>query len=447
MMRRLPGLRRKAAWRCLQAILVLVALAAGVVLWRGWHVPEVAEPGDSQSANAEVLARGAYLVRIGACMGCHTAAGGQVLAGGGEVRTSFGNFFAPNLTPDAETGIGAWSVKDFRKAMRHGVAPGGLLLYPAFPYEQYTFLTDGDIDAIYHYLQSIPAIQHRTPPHRLRFPYGTQIALAAWRGLYFRPALEPTALGNAKPEQKNGAASESGQYLVQAVTHCAACHSPRNGLGALGGGQRLDGGWMAVEGWQAPSLLDSHEAGVQQWSVSDVVQFLRTGHTAGGATASGPMADAVFWSTQYLTERDAAAIAVYLKDLPDAVEDLQPQLKTSKNIAAHVGNSRVVTLYEQYCAACHGVRGEGQLPAYPPLAGNRAVVRADPGNVLRSMLQGGYAPTTIEQSVAPHGMPPFMQTLSDADIAALASYIRQSWGNSASAVATIDAFRARQGQP
>lgn len=438
----------------LRAAMVMLVFAVGALawlLWRGWHAPdEMPSSTDvvqAESSSAQVLERGAYLVRIGACMGCHTAAGSKVLAGGGEVRTPFGVFRAPNLTPDDATGLGRWSVSDFRRAMRHGIAPGGRLLYPAFPYEQYTAMRTADIDAIYHYLRSLPAVTAAAKPHTLRFPYESQLALALWRGLYFRPAkLAESASADAVGASEDGR-EEVGRYLVQAVTHCAACHSPRNGLGALGGGQRLEGGLMPAEGWQAPSLLDSREAGVQHWSVDAVVQLLRTGHTEAGASASGPMADAVFWSTQYLTQQDAEAVAAYLRGLPDTGEREGEKISVApENIASPAYVRRAEGQYRQYCADCHGSLGQGRDGVFPPLAGNRAVLRVDAGNVLRSILHGGYAPST-EANPAPYGMPPFMQVLNDAEIAALASYIRSAWGNQAPAVATIEVFRARQGRP
>jgi len=422
------------------------------LLWRGARVPGVdAGGGLAQDAPvpAAMLERGAYLVRIGACMGCHTAVGGPVLAGGGEVRTPFGVFHAPNLTPDEATGLGRWSRDDFRRAMRHGIAPGGRLLYPAFPYEQYTFMRLEDVDAIYHYLRSLPAVEQPAPSHALRFPYGSPAALALWRGLYFQPAAAGEAESAAASHAPSAPAWEQGRYLVQAVTHCAACHSPRNGLGALGGGQRLEGGLMPHEGWTAPSLLDSREAGVQHWPVSDVVRLLQTGSTEAGATAAGPMADAVFWSTQYLADSDARAVALYLQSLPDAAQAVPLRHvaeAASPSIAPSAANPRAAGLYRAHCAACHGEQGQGQAGAYPPLAGNRAVVRADVGNLLRSVLHGGYGLSTAGQP-APHGMPPFMQTLRDEEIAVLATFIRQSWGNQAAAVATMEVFRARQGRP
>lgn len=440
---------RSSGWRSARRVLLLLVLlgmlAVAVLLWRGQRVPT--SPHEAALADvapsAAVLERGAYLVRIGACMGCHTAVGGAVLAGGGEVRTPFGVFHAPNLTPDNATGLGRWSAADFRRAMRHGVAPGGRLLYPAFPYEQYTLMRTDDVDAMYHYLRSLPAVERAAPPHALRFPYGSQAALALWRGLYFQ-AAEPAPVAVAAD-----APVEQGRYLVQAVTHCAACHSPRNGLGALGGGQRLEGGLMPAEGWSAPSLLDSREAGVQRWPLPEIARLLQTGGTQAGATASGPMADAVFWSTQYLSDADALSVAQYLHQLPDTAPATAANgdpVPAAELEAPSAGVSRALGLYRQHCASCHGEQGQGKEGVYPPLAGNRAVVRADAGNLLRSVLQGGYSPATAGQP-APQGMPPFMQTLSDEEIAVLATYIRRSWGNQAPAVATMEVFRARQGRP
>lgn len=444
------GARGRRRWMRVVVLCALLAVAAlAWLLWRGSAAGTPSETKGAESSappSAAVLERGAYLVRVGACMGCHTAQGGVVLAGGGEVRTPFGVFHAPNLTPDAETGLGRWSLADFRRAMRHGVAPGGRLLYPAFPYEQYTALRTDDVDALYHYLRSLPPVAQPAQPHVLAFPYGSQWALALWRGLYFRPAAAVAQEGEAGP-------LEAGRYLVQAVAHCAACHSPRNGLGALGGGQRLEGGLMPTEGWQAPSLLDSREAGVQRWTPQAVVQLLRTGRTDEGATASGPMADAVFWSTRYLTDGDARAVAAYLQRLPDAAAGTGASGGEAAVPPPAAGggqryDSGAQANFRHYCADCHGAQGQGGGPggAFPPLAGNRAVLRSDPGNMLRSILQGGYAPATAGNP-APYGMPPFMQTLGDAEIAALATYIRQSWGNQAATVATMEVFRARQGRP
>lgn len=437
-------MKGRSVWRGVGAMVALLVVAGAAVLWRGWQAPMEALPATSEAAPApEVLERGAYLVRIGACMGCHTATGGQALAGGGEVHTPFGVFYAPNLTPDATTGLGSWTVVDFRRALRHGVAPGGRLLYPAFPYEQYTQMQTADMDAIYHYLRSLPAVERAVPAHRLRFPYGAQLALAAWRGLYFHPASEAEQAQAAAP----AGSAQQGEYLVRAVAHCAACHSPRNGWGALGGGQRLEGGWMPGEGWQAPSLLDSREAGVQHWTLPQITELLQTGRSTAEATASGPMADAVFWSTQYLSAADAQAIARYLQQLPDAAASADGEAgRAPAQDRASIPDQGAQALYRRHCADCHGAQGQGQVGVFPPLAGNRAVLRTDPGNMLRSMLQGGYMPAIAGQP-APYGMPPFMQTLGDAEIAALATYIRSAWGNQAPAVATMEVFRARQGRP
>lgn len=445
-----PGVRGWRGW--LRAVVLCALLAAAALAWLLWRGSAAGTPPQTEEVepvappSAAVLERGAYLVRVGACMGCHTAQGGVVLAGGGEVRTPFGVFHAPNLTPDVETGLGRWSLADFRRAMRYGVAPGGRLLYPAFPYEQYTAMRTDDVDALYHYLRSLPPVVQPAQSHVLAFPYGSQWALALWRGLYFRPSAAVAQVGEVGSQ-------EAGRYLVQAVAHCAACHSPRNGLGALGGGQRLEGGLMPTEGWQAPSLLDSREAGVQRWTPQAVVQLLRTGRTDAGATASGPMADAVFWSTRYLTDGDARAVAAYLQRLPDASAGAGAGGAAAAVTPPAAGggqrhDSVAQANFRFYCADCHGAQGQGGGPggAFPPLAGNRAVLRSDPGNMLRSILQGGYGPTTAGNP-APHGMPPFMQTLGDAEIAALATYIRQSWGNQAATVATMEVFRARQGRP
>lgn len=363
-------------------------------------------------------------------MGCHTTQGGTPYAGGRGIDTPFGVVHTSNLTPDAATGIGHWSAAEFWRALHNGRSRDGRLLVPVFPYPEYTHVTRADSDALYAYLQSLPAAVQANRPHALRFPYNTQAALAGWRALFFTP-------GTLAPEPAQSAEWNRGAYLVNGLGHCAACHTPRNALGASRQGLALGGGLIPVQNWYAPALNAAAEAGVAQWPVEDVVALLKTGVAPHGSVI-GPMADVVFGSTQYLSDADARAMAVYLQALPQQDVPAVPLVA-----APAAALERGAKVYEQQCAQCHGDSGEGKPGAFPALAGNRAVVMAEPTNVLRVILQGGYLPATLGNP-RPHGMPPFMQVLRDEDVAAVTSFVRQSWGNQASGVATIDVYRARE---
>lgn len=415
---------RATRWLLALAVLVLAGLAAvawfnlrgeasAAQLWR--------EPGAALApASAAVLEKGAYLARAGNCMGCHTAQGGQEYTGGRGMETPFGVIYAPNLTPDAETGLGRWTPDAFWRALHHGRSADGRLLYPAFPYPQYTRVLREDADALFAYLQSLAPVRVPARPHQLEFPFNTQAALAVWRALYFRAGEWQPAAG-AAPEWNRGA------YLVQGLGHCAACHSARNRWGGSIEEGLLLGG--ALEGWHAPAL------GGTQMARADLVRLLQTG-VAPGAATTGPMAEVVFFSTQYLSPADLQAMATYLQTLPAPAEPTAPVARASDALLG-------AQVYARHCAECHGERGEGRAGAFMALAGNHAVTLDDPSNVVRMVLQGGYPPATAGNP-RPHGMPPFSHQLSDAQIAAVSSFVRQSWGNMAPAVGTIEVYRARE---
>lgn len=419
------GARRFGGGLFALAMAAVLAVAAGGVSDAQGDAPPLAAP-----AAPEQVARGAYLARVGGCAGCHTAPGGAAYAGGRGIETPFGTVYSSNLTPDPATGLGRWSADDFWRALHHGRSRDGRLLNPAFPYTSYTRVTREDADALHAYLRSLPAVARPPVPHALRFPFGTQAALAVWRALYFRP-------GPLAAEPARGAEWNRGAYLVNGLGHCGACHTPRNALGAERKGQALAGGRMAGQGWYAPALDDPAEAGVAPWPLEDAVALLRTG-VAPGAAVSGPMAEVVFRGTQYLSLADARAIAAYLRALPQRMSTAPP--------AGGVASStltRGAKVYERHCAACHGEQGQGEPGGFPPLAGNRAVLLADTTNLLRVVLQGGYLPATAGNP-RPHGMPPFRQVLGDEDVAAVLSFVRNAWGNQAPGVGTIDAYRARE---
>lgn len=382
--------------------------------------------------DAAQVARGAYLARVGHCAGCHTAPGGAPYAGGRGIDTPFGTAYASNLTPDDATGLGRWSAQDFWQALHHGRSRDGRLLNPAFPYPNTTLVRREDADAIYAYLRTLTPVKQPNTGHALRWPYDSQLALAVWRRLYFEP-------GTFEPRPDQSAEWNRGSYLVNGLGHCAACHGARD---ALGGPRRDDwsGSTVALQGWFAPSLHRADAAGVQAWPLAEVVALLKTG-VSPQAGVQGPMAEVVFGSTQHLSEADVQAMAVYLRSLP-VHPSAHPPAQASP-VAAEAAQMRLgAQVYREHCARCHGEQGEGALQAYPALAGNRAVLAPEPQNLLRTLLLGGYLPATAGHP-RPYGMPPFGPVLSDAELAAVSTFLRQSWGHHAAPVTALQVQRAR----
>lgn len=390
-----------------------------------------------QKAAATAIERGRYLARLGNCMGCHTARGQASYAGGRAIETPFGTAYSTNITPDAETGIGRWSQDDFWRALHEGRSRDGRLLTPAFPYTSFTRITRQDSNALHSYLQTVPAATQANRPQGLQFPFGTQTALWVWQTLYFKPI-------KFQPVADRSAEWNRGAYLVQGLGHCSACHTPRNALGAEKEGSLWAGGIVPGQNWYAPALSSVREAGVAHWSDKDVQQLLQTGVNA-QASVMGPMAEVVATSTQYLTNDDARAMATYLKTLSPSPKEPTPTVLTQPADSALESGRPAAQLYKTHCASCHGEKGEGEDGAFIALAGNRAVQMSNPTNVLRVILQGGYGPSTAGNP-RPYGMPPFQASLSDSELAAVASLIRSSWGNAAPVVTLTQAHRARERQ-
>jgi mono/diheme cytochrome c family protein len=424
---------RHLAWTLLTLIVLGAAAAGGIVAMNLRGEDPLPAQAEAFTATPQLIERGRYLALAGNCAGCHTTRGGQPYAGGLPIETPFGTIYSSNLTPDDKAGIGGWSSAHFWRAMHNGRSKDGRLLYPAFPYPNFTQVTREDSDAIYAYLRSVPPAAEPNKAHRLRFPYDTQAALAVWRVLSFKP--EPFVANAGKPAEWN-----RGAYLVNGLGHCIACHGSRNSLGATETKLGLSGGLIAVENWYAPSLNDPHEAGVADWPAADVVALLKSGVAPRGSVM-GPMADVVFRSTQYLSEADLTAMASYLKDLPDAPKPKADAVVAKAPIRRDAGTmTRGAKIYDQRCAYCHGDQGQGAAGAYPPLAGNRAVNMARPTNLIQVISHGGFLPSTAGNP-RPYGMPPFGQTLDAAEVAAVLTYVRGSWGNDSAPVTQLDTMR------
>lgn len=407
--------------------LAAAAAAALAIAWPREEFVPAASPA-AWASTPENIARGAYLARAGDCVACHTARGGAEYAGGRMLDTPFGRLYGPNLTPDNETGIGLWSADDFWNALHNGTSRDGRLLYPAFPYTNYTRVSRTDSDALYAYFRSLPPKQQPNRPHELDFPYDQQLLLAGWRLLYFRPA-------GFAPQPARGAEWNRGAYLVEGLGHCSACHSTRNRLGATG--DTLSGGLIPTIGWYAPSLTASGEAGLGDWDKEHIVALLGTGVSPRGS-ATGPMAEVVARSLQHLTQADLGAMATYLKSLPATEAPAQASFAPASEQQLAEGRR----LYGTYCLDCHGADGKGKAPAYPPLAGNRAVTLSPAVNAIRIVLNGGFPPGT-RGNPRPYGMPPYSHELNDAQVAAVLTYVRSSWGNDAPPVSVPEVNRYR----
>jgi len=266
----------------------------------------VATPVIAQSGDAE---RGAYILAAAGCVACHTVPkDGAFLAGGRELKTDFGSFFTPNITPDPETGIGNWSDEDFIRAMKKGVSPDGGRYYPTFPYTSYTRMTRQDMLDLKAYLDTVPPVRNAVPDHDLAFPFGIRASMMGWQLLFF----DDTPF-EADPTQSD--AWNRGAYLVNGPGHCGECHTPRNLLGVVDSGRPLAGNANGPEGDAVPNITP-HSSGIGGWSEDDIVSMLEVGLLPDGDFAGGAMTDVIEESTSKLSEDDRKAIASYLLSLP-----------------------------------------------------------------------------------------------------------------------------------
>jgi mono/diheme cytochrome c family protein len=387
----------------------------------------------SLAATPATLAKGEYLARAGDCIACHTAPGGKLFAGGRAMPTPFGTLYSSNITSDVATGIGKWSADDFYAMMHTGRMPDGGLIYPAMPFGAYTKVSRADCDAIFAYLRSVPPVKAPNRPHDLRFPYNNRSLILGWRTLYFTE-------GEYQPDASKSAEWNRGAYLVEGLGHCAMCHSAINALGGSSESKAFQGGLIPMQDWYAPSLTSNREAGLGEWSLQEIEDYLRSGVSRRGAVY-GPMAEVVYNSLQYLTAADARAMAVYLKGLaagaaPEPEASSIPSAESS--LLMHLGK----TIYDAQCANCHGADGTGDPPRYPPLAGNQSIEMESAVNPIRMVLNGGFPPGTAGNPM-PYGMPPFAQILGDDEVAAVVTYIRSSWGNHGAPVSAKQANELR----
>lgn len=376
--------------------------------------------------NYVVVERGRYLATAGDCVACHNGGKGA-LAGGRGIETPFGTITSANITPDPDTGIGKWSANDFYRALHEGHGPGRHL-YPAFPYNYYTRVTREDSDAIFAFLKSTEPVRNPVDRSTLPFPFDIRLSLVAWNLLQFDE-------GTFQPEPNRSAKYNRGAYLVEGLGHCGACHTPMNMMGGPKESAHLQGN--VIQAWVAPNITNDARRGLGDWSVAEIVEYLKTGRTARSA-ASGPMAEVVGYSTSLLTDGDLRAIATYLKER-GAGGDPVPAPVAADDPAMRRGEA----VYVDNCSACHTREGVGVPQIFPRLAGSQVVQQDDPTTLLRIVVTGVRAAATKDAVTAP-AMPSFGWRLTDEQLAAVVTYIRNAWGNAAPAVSERDAQRVRE---
>ncbi len=410
-----PWPRSRGLWASVGALLAgAMALGAALLGWR----PAIAPVQLSANVySAETIERGRVLAAAGDCLVCHTAPGGVAGAGGRAMVTPFGTVFTTNLTPDVETGLGAWSFSAFQRAMREGISRDGRHLYPAFPYTAFAKTSDDDLQALYAYLTSQPAVRQATPAAEMRFPYSLRPLMALWNARHH----------DARAYQSDPAQSplwNRGAYLVQGLGHCGACHTPRGATGAELGGQDFLSG-AVIDGWQAPALTARATSAVP-WDADALYRYLRHGHSPRHGSAGGPMAEVVR-ELQALPDADIRAMATYLASFnapaPDtAALDAAAQAaiaRAAQGPGALLGPAQ--RLFDGACAACHH-DGDGPtvLGLNRPLALSSKLTSERPDNLLRTILEGVREPATRDIGF----MQGFGEVLSDTQIAELAAYLR-----------------------
>lgn len=385
-------------------------LAAAVSL--AWH-PEVEKvaPPAAGSFDRSLVARGDDLAKLGNCAGCHTADPNRPLAGGRALETPFGKVFATNITPDADSGIGAWSREAFSRAMRRGIARNGEHLYPAFPYEHFTRADDSEIDALYAWLMTRRPIAGRAPQTKLDGVFGFRPLVAGWNLLYLRQ-------GPFESEPAQSAHWNRGRALAEGLAHCGGCHTPRNRLGAEDTTRAYDG--SSVEGWYAPPL-NARSPAVRPWTAEQLHLYLRTGLSPTHAAAAGPMGDVTRGLAQ-VRDEDVRAIAVYIASMmteaPASRQD-RPE-PVDKSAAARQAHPAAATLFAGACAVCHESGAPMMQQGRPPLAWGTPLHVDTASDTVNIIMKGVPSPAGATGPT----MPAYADMLDDRQVRELAAYLR-----------------------
>lgn len=385
------------------------------------------------AATAAPVDKGEYLARAGDCVACHSVPGGAAFAGGLKMGTPLGNIYSTNITPDPDTGIGHYSFEDFDRAVRGGIAKDGHRLYPAMPYPSYAKLTDDDARTLYEFfMKDVPPVRQANRPNEIPSLLSLRWPLAGWDLLF-------TESGPYVPESGHDAAWNRGAYLVEGLGHCGACHTPRGWAWQEKALSDAGGSYLAgaeLDAWSASDLRGDLRTGLGQWSLADLIAFLKTGHNHDGA-AFGSMIDVINNSTPYLTDADINAIASYLKSLAPTATQPAYQYDDATTQALRSGRMQQegAAVYEGYCSSCHGSDGKGFSPYMPRLAGSPTVLDSNPASLINLVLNGS-TPLVVEGTPDAYRMPQFRLQLSDQAIADVVTFVRAGWGNRASAVET-----------
>jgi len=400
---------------------VIAGAAAGfAVTWR----PAIAaiDPPALASFDPALVKRGRELAAIGNCNDCHTVRGGKSFAGGLPVPTPFGTIYSSNITPDAATGIGRWSEQAFRRAMRSGVNRDGQHLYPTFPYDHFTHVSDQDDAALYAFLMTRPPVNAPPRANELSFPLDQRFVIAGWKLLFLRH-------GSFEPDSNKSAEWNRGAYLVEGLAHCGACHTPRNGLGAERPNAQFAGG--DVDHWQAYPINAQSPAPVP-WDAAALYAYLRQGFHPDHGTARGPMAEVVS-NLSSVSESDVRAIATYMASVfgvptPNQKNQGEAALAQAKSPAPVTlpsdPNATGASIYAAACATCHEA---GRAVPYGGvnLALSTALSSPDPRNAVNIVLSG-IRPVEGQRSPI---MPGFAASMNDDQISALLRFLRARFSN------------------
>jgi len=417
------GMRRVAKAFGLAACAAVVVAGAGAA-WLALDRDSDPSAPDIQSS-PELVARGEYLTRAADCAACHSTPDDRPFAGGVPFRLPFGTIYSSNITADPKTGIGTWSDDDFVRALHHGVAKDRTQLYPAFPYTSYTAMTRDDAVAIKAYLFSLPAVHAPARQNTLSFPFNQRWTMALWNLAFvndhrFRPDPAHT------PQQNRGA------YLATALGHCGECHTPRNLAFSVGNSHALAG--TVVQGWRAGNITSDRHSGIGDWSDQQLASYLGTGHADERGSASGPMAEVVGNSLQYLVPADIAALVSYLRTVPpqpgtpERINLIPPVAMTTSTAWApgpqDAQNGLGARIFEGACASCHQWNGQGQQTPYAALAGSQAVNDPNGTNLVQVLLAGADL-RAVHRSAF---MPGFGKAYTDQELAAVANYVIVHFG-------------------
>ena len=385
-------------------------------------------------AQSEHMSKGEYLARAGNCVACHTVEDGAPFAGGLKMHVPMlDSIYTTNITPDPETGIGDYSLEDFDRAMRLGVAKEGHNLYPAMPYSSYAKITEEDMQALYDYfMNEVAPVKQANRPNEIESPQNARWPLAVWNVLMLDEDRYTVVAG--KSEEWN-----RGAYLVQGLGHCGACHTPRGMMLQEKGMDESSPEFLSgaeLDHWYASSLNGDPNSGLGRWSESDIAEFLKTGKNRFGK-AFGTMVEVVNNSTSFMSDEDLNAIAVYLKSLPAVrelgVTEYQYDSDATEKLVGFEFSEVGSKVYYQNCVYCHGNDGAGQTSYIPPLAGNPVLMDPDPASLINITLNGSLRVVSHGQP-EPYDMPAYRLLLDDQQVADVVTFIRSAWGNTGAKV-------------